>query len=89
MHLHIIIGGYEFLELILRLFNGQMLTKPRTFDVGVYLLPQMTGWVLGKSGLKAIQYMAFGLPTVATDVGTTPRIIQQHENGWLVKTEME
>jgi len=58
-------------------------------DGGVYLLPQMTGWVLGKSGLKAIQYMAFGLPTVATDVSATPRIIQQHENGWLVKTEME
>ncbi len=57
-------------------------------DIGIYPLPQ-DDWVLGKSGLKAIQYMAFGLPTVATDVGTTPRIIQQHENGWLVKTEME
>lgn len=57
-------------------------------DIGVYPLPQ-DDWVLGKSGLKAIQYMAFGLPTVATDVGTTPRIIQQYENGWLVKTDLE
>jgi glycosyltransferase involved in cell wall biosynthesis len=57
-------------------------------DIGIY--PLVTDeWVLGKSGLKAIQYMAFGLPTVATNVGTTPRIIQQMENGWLVNTEEE
>ncbi len=57
-------------------------------DIGLYPLPQ-DDWVLGKSGLKAIQYMAFGLPTVATSVGTTPRIIQNHKNGLLVKTEEE
>lgn len=57
-------------------------------DIGVYPLVQ-DDWVLGKSGLKAIQYMAFGLPTVATNVGTTPRIIQQMENGWLVRTDEE
>ena len=44
---------------------------------------------MGKSGLKAIQYMAFGLPTVATNVGTTPKIIRHMENGWLVKTDAE
>ncbi len=57
-------------------------------DIGIYPLVQ-DEWVLGKSGLKAIQYMAFGLPTVATNVGTTPRIIRQMENGWLVKTDAE
>ena len=57
-------------------------------DIGVYPLA-IDQWVLGKSGLKAIQYMAFGLPTVATDVGTTARIIQHKENGWLVKTNEE
>ena len=57
-------------------------------DIGIYPLIQ-DEWVLGKSGLKAIQYMAFGLPTVATDVGTTQIIIRQMENGWLVKTEEE
>jgi glycosyltransferase involved in cell wall biosynthesis len=57
-------------------------------DIGVYPLFQ-DEWVLGKSGLKAIQYMAFGLPTVATDVGTTPRIIRHMETGWLVKTDAE
>jgi len=57
-------------------------------DIGVYPLND-DDWVLGKSGLKAIQYMAFGLPTVATNVGTTPTIIQHLQNGWLVKTEDE
>lgn len=57
-------------------------------DIGVYPLVQ-DDWVLGKSGLKAIQYMAFGLPTVATNVGTNPMIIRHMENGWLVKTDAE
>ena len=45
--------------------------------------------MLGKSGLKAIQYMAFALPCVATEVGTTPMIIRHEENGLLVRTEAE
>lgn len=57
-------------------------------DIGVYPLEQ-NKWVLGKSGLKALQYMAFGLPAVATNVGTTPQIISHLENGWLVKTDDE
>lgn len=60
----------------------------QALDIGVYPLSQ-DDWVLGKSGLKAIQYMALGLPTVATNVGTTPRIIRHRENGWLVRTDEE
>ena len=57
-------------------------------DIGVYPLEQ-NDWVLGKSGLKVIQYMSFGLPTVSTNVGTTPRIISHMNNGLLVKTDEE
>lgn len=57
-------------------------------DIGVYPLVQEE-WVLGKSGLKAIQYMAFGLPTVATNYGMTPRLIEHLKNGWLVSTDEE
>lgn len=60
----------------------------QALDVGVYPLP-IDDWVLGKSGLKAIQYMAFALPCVATQVGTTPMLIRHDENGLLVKTEAE
>lgn len=60
----------------------------QALDIGVYPLP-IDDWVLGKSGLKAIQYMAFGLPCVATEVGTTPMLITDYVNGRLVKTDDE
>lgn len=60
----------------------------QAFDIGVYPLP-IDDWVLGKSGLKAIQYMAFALPCVATEVGTTPMLIRDGENGLLVRSEEE
>lgn len=53
------------------------------FDIGLYPLPDEQ-WVYGKSGLKALQYMALGIPTVATGVGTIFRIINNGENGFLV-----
>ena len=58
------------------------------FDVGVYPLPDEE-WVLGKSGLKALQYMALGVPTVATGIGTIFRIIENGKNGFLVNTKEE
>jgi L-malate glycosyltransferase len=58
------------------------------FDVGVYPLPDEE-WVLGKSGLKALQYMAAGIPTVATGIGTIFRIIKNGENGFLVNNNEE
>lgn len=60
----------------------------QALDIGVYPLP-IDDWVLGKSGLKAIQYMAFALPCVATEVGTTPMLIRHGENGLLVRSEEE
>ena len=57
-------------------------------DIGLYPLVE-DDFVLGKSGLKAIQYMAFGIPTVATNYGTTPILIEHMENGLLVASEDE
>lgn len=53
-------------------------------DVGVYPLPREE-WVLGKSGLKALQYMALEIPTVAEDVGTNREIVDPGRNGFLVE----
>lgn len=58
-------------------------------DIGVYPLPQNEEWVLGKSGLKALQYMALGIPTIASNVGCNDRVIDEGLNGFLVSTENE
>ncbi|MFN8247432.1 MAG: glycosyltransferase family 4 protein [Ferruginibacter sp.] len=59
------------------------------FDIGLYPLPMDNQWVLGKSGLKALQYMAIGLPVVATAIGANYRIIENGRSGFLVKTKEE
>lgn len=59
------------------------------FDIGLYPLPMDNKWVLGKSGLKALQYMAVGLPVVATAIGANYRIIENGKTGFLVKTKEE
>lgn len=58
----------------------------RGFDIGLYPLPD-TQWVMGKSSLKAIQYMSVGVPTIASALSTTDRVIDHKINGYLVKTE--
>ena len=58
------------------------------FDIGVYPLPR-DEWVLGKSGLKALQYMGLGIPTVATAIGATLEIIRDGENGFLASSHEE
>jgi glycosyltransferase involved in cell wall biosynthesis len=88
-----VIGNFDYelpgvdLEVV-RWTKDREVADLQSFDIGVYPLP-IDDWVLGKSGLKAIQYMAFGLPTVATEVGTTPLLIRNGENGILVKTEAD
>jgi glycosyltransferase involved in cell wall biosynthesis len=60
----------------------------KQFDIGVYPLP-FEEWVYGKSGLKAIQYMALGIATVATAIGANFRVIENGVSGFLVKDEQE
>jgi len=58
------------------------------FDIGLYPLPDEE-WVYGKSGLKAIQYMAMGIPTIATAIGTNFRVMEDGVSGFLVNSEDE
>lgn len=57
-------------------------------DIGLYPLPD-DPWVYGKSGLKALQYMALGVPTVATAIGANFRVIENNRSGLLVKSDEE
>ena len=57
-------------------------------DIGVMPLPD-DSWSKGKCGLKALQFMALGIPTVCSPVGVNTDIIQDDQNGFLAGTEDE
>ena len=57
-------------------------------DIGVMPLPD-DKWSKGKCGLKALQFMARGIPTVCSPVGVNTDIIQDDQNGFLASTEDE
>jgi glycosyltransferase involved in cell wall biosynthesis len=52
------------------------------FDVGIMPLAD-TLWNRGKGGFKLLQYMAAGLPAVASPVGINADIVRHGENGFL------
>ncbi len=60
----------------------------RACDVGVMPLIN-SSWEQGKCGYKLIQYMACGLPVVASNVGVNSEIVQQGNNGYLANTSNE
>ena len=60
------------LEDELRYFEG--------LDVGLYPVPD-DAWTRGKCGFKAIQYLACGIPTIASPVGVLSEIARDGETG--------
>lgn len=60
----------------------------RSLDVGIMPL-QDTPWQRGKCGYKLIQYMACGVPVIASPVGVNTRIVQHGESGFLASTDDE
>ena len=89
----IVIGNFEykFPEMdveVIKWSSKNEVKDMQKIDIGIYPLSD-DPWVHGKSGLKAIQYMAFGLPVVATNIGTTPKIIENMRNGLLVNSDRE
>lgn len=60
----------------------------RECDIGVMPLID-SEWEKGKCGYKLIQYMACGLPVVASAVGVNCEIIREGESGYLAQTNYD
>lgn len=58
------------------------------FDIGIMPLVD-NPWTRGKCGFKLIQYMAAGLPVVASPVGANNDIVDHGHNGFLASTHSE
>jgi glycosyltransferase involved in cell wall biosynthesis len=59
-----------------------------TCDIGVYPLTD-DEWSKGKCGFKAIEFMACGVPVIASAVGVNCEIIQDGVNGFLASSESD
>ena len=57
-------------------------------DIGLYPLPE-DDWVKGKGGGKALQYMANGIPTVATLAGCNSDLIIDGVSGLLARKQTD
>ncbi|MGD0770921.1 MAG: glycosyltransferase family 4 protein [Tepidisphaeraceae bacterium] len=57
-------------------------------DIGIAPTPE-DRWTLGKCGFKIIQYMAAGLPVIASPVGANREIVRPNQTGFLPKNPTE
>ena len=58
----------------------------QAMDIGIMPLPDEP-WARGKSGYKLVQYMACGLPVVASPVGVNSSIVREGETGFLAASD--
>lgn len=77
-------GGIEFRDWS----EAREIADLQAMDIGIMPVPDRP-WERGKSGYKLIQYMATGLPCVASPVGANCDIVVDGETGFLAATDNE
>jgi glycosyltransferase involved in cell wall biosynthesis len=58
------------------------------FDIGIMPMPD-DAWARGKGAMKALLYMAVGIPVVCSPVGTNLDVVQHEQNGLFATTSEE
>lgn len=58
------------------------------FAIGLMPLPD-SEWARGKCGFKLIQYMAIGIPAVASAIGANISVVQDGADGFLAASQSE
>jgi glycosyltransferase involved in cell wall biosynthesis len=64
------------------------LSDLQSFDIGLYPISDDV-WSKGKSGFKAVQYMAVGIPTACSPVGAPLDIVEDGVNGFFASNDVE
>lgn len=57
-------------------------------DIGLMPLPN-NHWTKGKCGLKILQYLSIGIPSLVSNVGINSEIIHNEKNGYLINNKKE
>jgi glycosyltransferase involved in cell wall biosynthesis len=89
----VVVGAREFrvegVDVEVRPWRAETeVTDLSDFDVGLMPLPD-SDWERGKCGLKALQYMALGIPPVVSPVGVNSSIVIDGQNGLVARTESD
>lgn len=73
---------------VIRWSKDSEISDLHKIDIGLYPLIK-SPWALGKGGLKVLQYMSLGIPSVSSNFGTAQYIVKDGLNGFLVDNKRE